>query len=153
VRNAVAWISRTSAFRRVAPAVLPPLERVAGVLTGGRFRLPDVLVPSLVLHTTGARSGLPREHVLMYAPDNGTFVVAGSNFGKAAHPAWSDNLLAQPLAEATVRGRRVPVRAELLAGAERDRAYDALERQIPHYRHYERISGRTVRVFRLTPRG
>ena len=152
VRAIVAPLTRTRAFRRAAPVALPPVERALAALTGGRVQLSALLVPSLVLHTTGARSGLTRDVPLMYTPDGrGRAIVAGTNFAGARHPAWTANLLAHPDATITVRGRTMPVRASLIPDGERDAIWARIEAQWPGYRGYERESGRTVRLFRLQP--
>ncbi len=152
VRRIVAPLSRTRWFRRNGPRLLPPLERALARLSGGRVQLSALLVPSLVLHTVGARSGAPRDAELMYTPDGqGRAIVAGSNFAGARHPAWTTNLLAHPDAEITVRGRRMAVHATLIGDEERDAVWARIERQWPGYRGYERASGRVVRLFRLQP--
>lgn len=152
VRAVVAPLTRTRCFRAAAPAVLPRVERVVARLTGGRLQLSALLVPSLVLHTTGARSGEPRDTELMYTPDgDGRAIVAGTSFARDRHPGWTYNLLAHPDAAITVRGRRMRVYATAIPAAERDAAWALIERQWPGYRGYERESGRTVRLFRLRP--
>lgn len=152
VRTVIASITRTRLFRRTAPLVLPPLERLVTRLSGGRLQLSGLLVPSLVLYSTGAKSGVLRETKLMYTPDGqGRAIVAGSSFGRERHPAWTYNLLAHSDAEISVRGRRLPVHATLVSDAERDEVWRRIERQWPGYRSYERESGRTVRLFRLQP--
>ena len=152
VRAVVAPLTRTRCFRSAAPVVLPRVERVVAGLTGGRLQLSALLVPSLVLHSTGARSGEPRATELMYTPDGeGRAIVAGTSFARDRHPGWTYNLLAHPDAEITVRGRRMRVRATAIPAAERDAAWALIERQWPGYRGYERESGRTVRLFRLRP--
>ncbi|SFS16031.1 deazaflavin-dependent oxidoreductase, nitroreductase family [Microbacterium sp. cf046] len=151
-RAAVAPISRTRWFRRFATTVLPRIERFVSRITGGRLQLTAVVVPSLVLHTIGARSGEPRDAPLMYTPDgSGRAIVAGTNWAGAKHPAWTANLLAHPDAEITVRGRRMAVHATLIPDAERDATWAIMEAQWPDYREYERDSGRTARLFRLQP--
>ncbi len=152
VRACVAPLTRTRLFRRFAPSVMPVLERLARAITGGRVQVSGLLVPSLVLHTVGARSGEPRDAVLMYTPDGrGRAIVAGTNFAGNRHPSWTGNLLAHPDASITVRGRDMAVRATLIPDDERDAAWNRIEQQWPGYRNYERSSGRTVRLFRLQP--
>ena len=153
VRAAIAPLTRTRLFRRVlGPALLPPLERFVTWVSRGRVQVSALLVPSLVLHTVGARSGEPRDAPLMYTPDGqGRAIVAGTNFAGARHPAWTSNLIANPDAAITVRGRRMPVRASLVPDDERDAVWARIERQWPGYRNYERSSGRQVRLFRLQP--
>lgn len=152
VRVAVAWVSRTAWFRKVGPRVMPWLERVMSRLTGGRLTVSGLLVPALVLHTVGARTGEHRRTELMCVPDGRTWLVTGSNYGRETHPAWTWNLLANPDAEIDVRGLRIPVRAALVPDDERERTWETLERQWPGYHQYETTAGRTIRIFRLTPR-
>jgi len=152
VRRVIAPLTRTRVFRALGPVVLPPVERLLARLSGGRVQLSGLLVPSLVLATTGAKSGERRESYLMYTPDgHGRAIVAGTTFAQQRHPGWTYNLLAHPDAEITVRGRRMPVRASLIDGAEREVAWALIEAQWPGYRGYERDSGRVVRLFRLQP--
>ncbi len=133
---------------------MPPLERFAARVSGGRRGpLSGVLVPSLVLHTVGARTGVPRETALMCCPlPDGVILVTGSNFARPEHPAWTWNLLAHPDAEVDYRGERRAVRAELVPDGEREEVWRVLERNWPGYRGYERSSGRVLRIFRLIPR-
>jgi deazaflavin-dependent oxidoreductase (nitroreductase family) len=152
VRQVIAPLSRTRAFRKAGPIVMPRVERVIAFVTGGSVQVSGLLVPSLRLTTTGAKSGIPRDVVLMYTPDgHGRAIVAGSNFAGERHPAWSTNLLAHPDAEISVRGRRLAVRATLIGDDERDAVWARIEHQWPGYRGYERSSGRVVRLFRLQP--
>ncbi|WP_353813878.1 nitroreductase family deazaflavin-dependent oxidoreductase [Agromyces sp. SYSU T00266] len=153
-RSVVAPITRTRLFRAIAPVLLPPLEAVLGALSGGRLQLASLLVPSLVLHSVGARTGAARSVHLMYTPDgHGRAIVAGTSFARDRHPAWTYNLMAHPDAWITVRGRTLRVRASRVRGAERDAAWSRIEAQWPGYRGYERDSGRVVRLFVLRPVG
>jgi deazaflavin-dependent oxidoreductase (nitroreductase family) len=134
--------------------MMPPLERGWARITGGRFPLSGVLVPSLVLHTIGAKSGLERDTPLMYCPEpGGRMLVTGSNFARDTHPAWTANLAAHPDAAVTVRGKRMPVSATRIADDKLDETWAWIERQWPGYRGYERDSGRVLRIFRLVPIG
>lgn len=152
VRWAIAPLTHTRLFRAVAPRALPPIERMLNRLSHGRVQLSGLLVPSLVLHSTGAKTGAGRDTVLMYTPDgHGRAIVAGTSFARGRHPAWTYNLLAHPDAAISVRGRRLLVRATLIGDAERDGTWLRIERQWPGYRDYERESGRVVRLFRLQP--
>lgn len=154
VRSVVAPITRTKAFRWLGPRMLPPLELLVKGLSGGRVQVSGLLVHSLTLHSVGAKSGEVRDTELMYTPDGlGNAIVAGTSFARERHPGWTYNLLANPNAEITVRGRRLTVRAELLDDRERDAAWRLIETQWPGYRSYERDSGRVVKLFRLKPLG
>ena len=122
-------------------------------LTRGRVQLSGLLVPSLVLHTIGAKSGLERDTTLMYCPEpNNRILVTGSNFARDTHPAWTANLLANPGCAVSLRGRRKDMTATLIEDDEREAVWAWIEKQWPGYRGYEVASGRTLRIFRLTPR-
>src|SRR5262245_45981750 len=87
-----------------------PLDRMLGQLTSGRFVALGIRdLPSLLLTTTGRVSGKARVTPLLYVADGGGFVVIGSNWGRPEHPAWSGNLLAQPLATVTLGGEHIPI--------------------------------------------
>ncbi|MRX42369.1 nitroreductase family deazaflavin-dependent oxidoreductase [Agromyces kandeliae] len=151
-RAVVAPLTRTRLFRLVGPVILPPIEAVLGALSGGRLQLASLLVPSLVLHSVGARTGAPRHVHLMYTPDGrGRAIVAGTSFARDRHPGWTYNLIANPDAWITVRDRTLRVRATRVPAAERDAAWARIEAQWPGYRGYERDSGRVVRLFVLRP--
>jgi deazaflavin-dependent oxidoreductase (nitroreductase family) len=131
---------------------MPGLERAWAKMSGGRYPLSGVLVPSLILHTTGAKSGLERDSPLMYCPEpGGAMLVTGSNFARDTHPAWTANLAAHPDAAVTVRGKRIAVHSARISDEDLDATWTYIERQWPGYRGYERSSGRTLRIFRLTP--
>ncbi|WP_428961427.1 nitroreductase/quinone reductase family protein [Micromonospora fluostatini] len=133
--------------------LLVPLDRAIGRLTRGRV-VALGLLPSLVITTTGRRSGQPRSNPLLYVPDGDAYVVIGSNWGQQHQPAWALNLRAQPLAEVTLGGRRFPVRADLATGTERERLWDLLVAEWPAYRTYvRRAGGREIWIFRLAPTG
>jgi deazaflavin-dependent oxidoreductase (nitroreductase family) len=128
---------------------LVPVDRLVGRLTSGRV-LALGIVPSLLLTTTGRRSGRPRTTPLTYAMDGDSFVVIGSNWGRPHQPAWALNLLDNPHATVRLAGREVPVRARRVVGAERERLFPLLLRLWPAYATYvERAAAREIPVFVL----
>src|SRR5215470_1653737 len=87
-------------FARVG-RVLVRADRRVGLLTKGRLvAFGSRELPSMLITTTGARSGLRRTSPLLYVTDGDAYIVAGSNWGQSQHPAWSANLIANP--DATV---------------------------------------------------
>jgi deazaflavin-dependent oxidoreductase (nitroreductase family) len=151
VGRAVQALARRPGFSVVALRLAPRLDRLVGRLSGGRFVVSQLLVPTLVLTTTGARSGLPRESPLATLVDGEDFYVVGSNFGTDRHPAWTANLLKDPRASVTYRGRRVEVVAHLLSEQEKAQVWPRLLAVWPTYDTYVERSGRDLRVFRLSP--
>lgn len=146
------WVAASSGFRAIGPKVVPPMDRFLSAVTGGRVVLSGSLVPSLVLETTGAKTGRRRTTPLACLPeDDGSFLVVGSNFGRNAHPAWTANLTTNPEATVTYRGRTSTVEATLLSPDEKAAAWPRLTAVWPNYDRYTQVSGRDLRVFRLVP--
>ncbi|MEH1128071.1 nitroreductase/quinone reductase family protein [Micromonospora sp. CPCC 206061] len=140
-----AWFANTG-------RILVPADRLVGRLTGGRVVALGI-VPSLLLTTTGRRSGQLRTQPLLFVPDGDGWVVTGSNWGQTHQPAWALNLLANPRATVTVKGRRIPVEAHLATGPERERLWRLVTTEWPPYEAYvKRAGGREIHVFRLAPR-
>lgn len=152
VRAATAAFMRSPARHVVGPLVTP-IDRALFHVSGGRLKLSAPMIPSLMLFSTGAKSGLRRESPLMCFPrPDGVWYIVGSNFGLERHPAWSANLIANPDAEIHYHRRLVPVRATLLRPDEAEAMWPELEVQWPHYRDYEKTARRDIRIFRLDTR-
>jgi deazaflavin-dependent oxidoreductase (nitroreductase family) len=143
-----------SPVRHLVRLFVTPLDRFVFRLTSGRWKLSAAMVPSLTLFSTGAKTGLRRETPLMCFPrPDGSWIVAGSNFGLERHPAWTANLLAHPEAQVHYRRELVDVTARLLDAGEAEAMWPELERQWPHYRDYEKTAKRDIRIFHLEPSG
>ena len=151
VGRAMQKMATSSWFRKVGPKVVPPMDRVLNRLTGGRVVVSSLLVPSMVLTTTGRKSGEPRACPLACMPDGDGWFVVGSNFGRDHHPAWTGNLIAEPRATVTYRGATVPVEAVLLDDTAKAEVWPRLVALWPAYDTYVEVSGRNIRVFRLAP--
>ncbi len=147
-------VSATRAFARVAPLLIPAVDRAVHRLSKGRAMLSTRLLPGVVLHARGAKTGQPRHTPLacMPEPDRGTWILIGSNFGRPGHPAWTGNLLAHPEVSVHWEGQDVPVRARLLAGEERADAWRAVLRFWPPYATYQQRIEREIRLFRIERR-
>lgn len=141
------WFATT--FKGVAPHV----DRFLGRVTGGRvFMLTGTGLPTLLLTTTGRKSGWQRTVPLLYARHQGALLVVGSNWGQQHAPAWALNLLANPEATVAVRGKSGPVHARLLEGEERELVWDTiLTVNWPGYENYAERSGRHINIFALEP--
>ncbi|MGW6470165.1 nitroreductase/quinone reductase family protein [Streptomyces nigra] len=153
VVRAVQKVSATRAFARAAPHAVPALDRAVHRLTRGKVLLSALMLPGVVLTSTGARSGRTRRTPLACVPEGEgrSWLLVGSNFGRPGHPAWTHNLLAHPDARIDVKGRTIPVTAALLAGEEREAAWRAAVALWPPYAAYRARVDREIRVFRLTP--
>ncbi len=136
-------------FAKVAPSVVPRLDRLVHRLTGGRTTMSAGMVPTVILTTTGSRSGEPRTVPLACMPDDGALYVVGSNFGREHHPAWSTNLVKAPHARASFEGEDYDVVAHLLSAHDKAEIWPRLIDAWPAYDNYVERSGRDLRVFRL----
>ncbi|MBK3646622.1 MULTISPECIES: nitroreductase family deazaflavin-dependent oxidoreductase [Streptomyces] len=148
-------VSSTRGFAKVAPHVIPALDRAVHRLTRGKVLLSAQMLPGVILTSTGARSGQPRRTPLACMPQEAgrSWLLVGSNFGRTDHPAWTHNLLAHPDAEVSWKGADIPVRARLLQGEERTAAWKELLAFWPPYATYQARVEREIRIFRITRRG
>ncbi len=67
--------------------------------TDGRIGHRMIGVPTLLLRTTGRRSGATRTNSLVYARDGSDYLLVPSNGGADQPPAWLHNLRANPEVE------------------------------------------------------
>jgi deazaflavin-dependent oxidoreductase (nitroreductase family) len=114
---------------------------------GGSVSQPDF--PILLLTTTGARSGRRTTTPLAYGIDNGQVFVVASKGGAPQHPAWYHNVTAHPEVIVEIGRNSVSARAIEIQGAERDRLYALISKQVPAFRGYERTSTRVFPVISL----
>ena len=121
---------------------------------GGHF----ANAPVLLLHATGAKSGVERTQPLMFMRDGeGPWFIFASYGGGPTDPAWFKNLVANPDAAISVGDgttiERLPVHARVLEGAERDATYAEQAKRFPQFGRYAEITSRDIiPVIELTPR-
>src|SRR3954449_3775384 len=80
-------------------------------------------VPTLLLTTTGLKSGVKRRTALIYGRDTADYVVVASKGGSDEHPAWYLNLEADPEVEIQGLDKTVAATARPVHGAERGRRH------------------------------
>jgi deazaflavin-dependent oxidoreductase (nitroreductase family) len=153
VQKLVQVVARQAWFPAIGKRVVPRFDKVLYKISGGRFGMMSASgFTGLLLTTTGRKTGKERSVPLLYVGHEGRYYLTGSNWGQATHPAWSANLIANPDAMLTIKGKRIPVTARLLEGEEREQVWPVLTTTWPAYDIYTDRSGRTLRVFELTPR-
>jgi deazaflavin-dependent oxidoreductase (nitroreductase family) len=150
--QAVAKMAGSRTFMKIGPKVVPHVDRLLHKVSGGKFISSGGLLPSLVLTTTGAKTGRRRTTPLATKPAGEGWYVVGSNFGQEKHPAWTANLIANPDAEISYKAKTTPVHAHLLTAEEKAEVWPQLVKFWPNYDVYVERSGRDLRVFRLDPR-
>jgi deazaflavin-dependent oxidoreductase (nitroreductase family) len=90
-----ARLSGTRAMGQVSRLVAWRIDPFLLRLTGGRAGF-SLLLPSALLETTGAKSGLRRANGVIYFHDGGDPIVIASKLGLPHHPAWFHNLRKNP---------------------------------------------------------
>ena len=108
-------------------------------------------VPTLLLTTTGNRTGIRRRTALIYARDGGSFLVVASQGGAPTHPAWYRNLDADPAVHVQVGADEFDATARTASGAERQRLWPLVTAVWPAYDDYQAKTDRQIPVVVLTP--
>jgi F420H(2)-dependent quinone reductase len=122
--------------------------------TGGRVGHKMIGVPTLMLYTTGRRSGQQRVNSLVYAKDGDDLLVVASNGGADKPPAWLHNLKANPDVEVQVGTDRRPGRARVIDSSDpdRDRVWRLVnENNKDRYDAYQEKTDREIPVVAITP--
>jgi deazaflavin-dependent oxidoreductase (nitroreductase family) len=109
-------------------------------------------LPTALLETRGARSGLPRRNAVIYFHDGDRVTIIASKLGLPEHPAWYHNVLANP--DVILGGQRF--HAKLVEDqTERRRLWELADRVFAPYASYrERAAraGRVIPILCLSPR-
>jgi len=112
---------------------------------------PGVL-PTLLLTTTGRKSGKPRALPLIYGETGDSYVVIASKGGMPNHPIWFLNLEANPECELMVGAKKLSARARVAVGKEREQLWKQMAELYPPYDDYQKnASNRTIPVVVLDP--
>jgi deazaflavin-dependent oxidoreductase (nitroreductase family) len=110
-------------------------------------------VPTLLLTTTGRKSGIKRRTALIYGRDTGDYVVVASKGGSPEHPAWYLNLQDDPSVEVQVFDQTFRGTARTATGAERERLWALMRRIWPSYDDYQTRTDREIPVVVISPDG
>jgi deazaflavin-dependent oxidoreductase (nitroreductase family) len=115
---------------------------------GARGRL-----PTLLLRTTGRRSGKPQIVPLIYGLHGDEWVVIGSKGGAPEHPAWYLNLAAAPVAAIQVATQAFTAEWREAEGEEREAVWAYMEQVYPPYADYQAAAQeRIIPVVMLRPK-
>jgi deazaflavin-dependent oxidoreductase (nitroreductase family) len=108
-------------------------------------------VPTLLLTTTGRKSGEKFIFPLIYGTTEKSYVVIASKGGAPAHPGWYENLVAQPLVELQVGADHLRARARTATGAERAKLWTEMVALFPPYTRYQEKAAREIPVVVIDP--
>jgi deazaflavin-dependent oxidoreductase (nitroreductase family) len=109
------------------------------------------LVPTLLLTTTGRKSGNALTLPLIFGESGSNFVIVASKGGAPAHPAWYLNLEANPEVQVQVKARKFTARAHTATGPERAALWKKMVEIYGPYEQYQTKTDRQIPVVVLTP--
>jgi deazaflavin-dependent oxidoreductase (nitroreductase family) len=110
-------------------------------------------VPLLVLHTVGAKSGIPRVNPVVYLPVDDRYVVFASVGGEPRNPSWYYNIVANREITIEVGTETIPVTARIVEDeAERARYWAAMNAARPTLDEYQAKTTRQIPVVVLESR-
>jgi len=113
--------------------------------------VPELTVRSLLLTTTGRKSGEKFVFPLFYGNDGDSYIVVASKGGAPQHPGWYRNLLANPDVDVQVGTAKLKARARTATGAERTRLWVKALEFWPPYAEYQQKTEREIPVVLLDP--
>lgn len=110
-------------------------------------------VPTLLLRTTGARSGVTRTNALVYAKDEDRYLVVASKGGSDQAPGWLHNLRKDPNPEVQLGRRHHRASARIIGGEDPD--YDRVwqivnEGNSDRFKEYQTRTDRKIPVVALS---
>lgn len=101
-------------------------------------------VTTLLLTTTGRRSGERRTTPLIFGRDGDRYLVVASRGGAPQHPGWYHNLVANPEVETQVKGDRFHARARPATAQEKPALWRIMTGIYPAYDEYQTRTKREI---------
>ena len=101
-------------------------------------------VTTLLLTTTGRRSGQSRTTPLIYGRAGDRYLVVASRGGAPTHPGWYENLVAQPVVQVQVMADRFSARARPATAAEKPALWKTMTAIWPPYDEYQKRTAREI---------
>jgi deazaflavin-dependent oxidoreductase (nitroreductase family) len=147
---------RTFVSTKLGVAIFRPtahhIDKLVSKATGGKRTFAELIsgIPTVILTTTGAKSGQPRTIAVFGIPHGDGLALIASNFGGAKHPAWYHNLKVHPDATVSVGGDTWQAVARVATVAEREEIWAKGLELYPGWHKYETRSGdRQIEAFVL----
>ena len=103
-------------------------------------------VPTLLLTTTGRKSGRSLTLPLIFGQSGPDYVVIASKGGAPNHPSWYTNLEANPDVQVQVKGDKFRARAHTASGAQRAQLWKAMVQIYAPYEEYQKKTQREIPV-------
>ena len=107
--------------------------------------------PTLLLTTTGRRTGQPSTTPLIFGRNGDDFVLVASQGGAPEHPGWYRNLVKHPEVELQVKDDIFRGLARTSTDDERERLWRQMAEIWPHYNAYATRTEREIPVVVVEP--
>lgn len=104
------------------------------------------VVPTLLLTTTGRKSGEPFTLPLIFCRTDNGYAVIASKGGSPAHPSWYLNLQANPEVDVQVKADKFRARARTVGADERTALWKKMVEIYPPYERYQASTDRQIPV-------
>ncbi|CNG64441.1 deazaflavin-dependent nitroreductase family protein [Mycobacterium tuberculosis] len=101
---------------------------------------------TLLLTTTGRKSGQERTTPLIYQPEGDAYLVVASRGGADEPPLWYLNLQAEPEVKVQVKGDKFTARARTATPAEKPALWRKMVATWPAYAEYQTKTSRDIPV-------
>jgi deazaflavin-dependent oxidoreductase (nitroreductase family) len=101
---------------------------------------------TLLLTTTGRKSGEPRIAPLIYGTHGDDVMVVASKGGAPEPPAWYVNLQANPNVEVQIKGDKYAATARTATDEEKPELWKTMTAEWPDYDNYQRKTDRPIPV-------
>jgi deazaflavin-dependent oxidoreductase (nitroreductase family) len=101
---------------------------------------------TLLLTTTGRKSGEPRTTPLIYALEGESYAIVASKGGSDEPPAWYLNLSENPEVEVQVKADRFKARARTASAEEKPALWQKMAAEWPAYDEYQQRTDREIPV-------
>ena len=116
--------------------------------------MPEMSIPSLLLTTTGRKSGQSYMFPLFYGQTGKSYFVIASKGGAPEHPGWYRNILGNPEVSVQVGTAKIKAKARTATGEERAKLWEAAVKIWPPFADYQvKATGREIPVVVLDPVG
>ena len=123
--------------------------------TDGRVGHKMIGVPTLLLRTTGRKSGAERTNALVYAMDGSDYVLVASNGGADNAPGWYFNARDKPAVAVQVGQQKLSGTARIVDRGDGD--YERLWKLVNENNHnrydgYQTMTSRPIPLLVVSPR-
>ncbi len=126
-------------------------DGAAGHLWDSTFAGGPGPLPTLLLFTTGAKSGQESIMPLLYGKVEGGYAIIASKGGDPKHPGWYHNLMKQPECKVQVATDVFTARSRVATGAERHAIWEQMAAMYPPFTAYQAKTDREIPVVVLEP--